>query len=62
MLGKVGGQNYKETVRRVLQKILTDNFMARYSLVGHKKKKAFKGTSLFAVSVGEHLSNLLNLR
>uniref|UniRef100_A0A2S2PQU2 DUF4806 domain-containing protein n=1 Tax=Schizaphis graminum TaxID=13262 RepID=A0A2S2PQU2_SCHGA len=47
MLSKIGGSNYKETVRRILRKLITDEFAKLFSYTGHKcNKKAFNKTIL----------------
>jgi len=42
MVSKIGGSSYKEFVRRVMRKLITDEFTKCYSYTGHKgNKKAF---------------------
>ncbi|KAH1021836.1 hypothetical protein HUJ04_011321 [Dendroctonus ponderosae] len=50
-MSRVGGKNYKETVRRICEKIMDDMYMLGYSLVEHKGKKSFKSTILFNIIV-----------
>jgi len=39
MLSKIGGDNYKQAVRRILKKIITDEYAKSYSYTGHKGNK-----------------------
>jgi len=38
MLGLIGGSDYKELIRRILKKFLTDEFAATFSYTEHKEK------------------------
>lgn len=66
MLSKIGGSNYKEFVRRVMRKLITDEFAKFYSYTGHKgNKKAFNKTVLCTLLLSKilfsYLNNLFNL-
>ncbi|CAH1720200.1 unnamed protein product [Aphis gossypii] len=39
MLSKIGGDNYKQAVRRILKKLITDEYAKSYSYTGHKGNK-----------------------
>eukprot|EP00102_Acyrthosiphon_pisum_P006710 XP_003240266.1 PREDICTED: uncharacterized protein LOC100573378 [Acyrthosiphon pisum] len=40
-LSRLTGSNMSETVRKIMQKLFTDNFLANYSYIGFKGKKQF---------------------
>uniref|UniRef100_A0A2S2NZ72 DUF4806 domain-containing protein n=1 Tax=Schizaphis graminum TaxID=13262 RepID=A0A2S2NZ72_SCHGA len=40
-LSRLTGSNMSETVRKIMQKLFTDNFLANYSYIGIKGKKQF---------------------
>jgi len=45
MLSMIGGSSFKERVRRILRKLITDEFAKLFSYTGHKgNKKLFKST------------------
>jgi len=39
MLSKIDGDNYKQAVRRILKKVITDEYAKAYSFTGHKGNK-----------------------
>lgn len=39
MLTMIGGSNFKHTVRRLLRKLITNEFATLFSYTGHKKKQ-----------------------
>ncbi|CAH0563110.1 unnamed protein product [Brassicogethes aeneus] len=51
-LYRIGGRDYKDCIRRFLKKMMADSVAAHYSLQGHKKKKIFSSTKMFAVITG----------
>ncbi|XP_074032275.1 uncharacterized protein [Leptinotarsa decemlineata] len=53
ILCRIGGKDFKECSRRFLKKILDDKFAAEYSLHGHKHKKIFKNTKIYAFVLGK---------
>lgn len=52
---KLGGQHFKDAIKRSLQKVLSDEVMTTYSLVGHKRKKVFKQTFLYKSILGKRM-------
>jgi len=58
MLSKIGGSSYKETVRRILRKLITDEFAKLFSYTGHKcNKKAFNKTILCSLLLSKLLAS-----
>lgn len=56
MLSKIGGSSYKETIRRILRKLMTDEFAKSYSYTGHKgNKNAFNKTVLCSLLLSKLL-------
>lgn len=39
MLSLIGGNDYKELTRRILKKVITDDFAKTFSYTGHKMQK-----------------------
>lgn len=61
MLSKIGGSNYKETVRRILRKLITDEYAKLYSYTGHKgNKNAFNKTVLCSLLLSKLLDSNWN--
>ncbi|KAF5302494.1 hypothetical protein FQR65_LT08584 [Abscondita terminalis] len=45
-LARLGGENYKDVVRRIMKKVITDDVAKSYSWQGHKGKLKFCSTKL----------------
>lgn len=52
-LKMLGARNYKELIKRGMEKLCTDEFMSMYSYVGHKKKKPLKGLKIAQALIGK---------
>lgn len=68
MFSRLMGDNLSETIRKIMQKLFTDNFFTQYSYIGFKGKRqlftlqscvAIIGKLLFTTFINR--SNLLNL-
>lgn len=56
MLSKIGGASFKETVRRILRKLITDEYAKSFSYTGHKgNKNPFNKTILCALLLSKLL-------
>lgn len=55
MLSMIGGSSLKERVRRILRKLITDEFAKLFSYTGHKgNKKLFKSTILSSLLISKY--------
>jgi len=55
MLSMIGGSSFKERVRRILRKLITDEFAKLFSYTGHKgNKKSFKSTILSSLLISKY--------
>jgi len=48
------GDSLSETVRKIMQKLFTDNFLAHYSFIGFKGKLTFSNLQHCAVIIGKY--------
>ncbi|KAJ8972775.1 hypothetical protein NQ314_000043 [Rhamnusium bicolor] len=53
-LSRLGGNDYKECIRRILSRMVDDSVMSLYSLQGHKGKRVFSKTKLFSAVIGNN--------
>ncbi|VEN60924.1 unnamed protein product [Callosobruchus maculatus] len=51
-LKRLGGSDYKDCIKRMLKKIMTDNVMMLFSFSGHKGKKRFCGSKICDALLG----------
>lgn len=64
MLALVGGEDYKELIRRLMRKLITDELASSYSFTGHKGKGvklAFNKTILSTLLQSKLYINALRL-
>lgn len=55
MLALLGGSNFKESVRRILRKLITNDYAKSFSYTGHKNNKtALNNTILASLLTSEH--------
>lgn len=56
MLAMIGGSNFKELVRRLLRKLIANEYAKNFSYTGHKNNKsAFNKTILASLLTSEYL-------
>lgn len=59
MLAMIGGSNFKQSVRRILRKLITNKYARSFIYTGHKNNKtAFNGTILASLLTSEHFKLL----
>lgn len=46
------GDNLSETVRKIMQKLFTDNFLTQYSYIGFKGKRQFSTLQICSIIIG----------
>ncbi|VEN40693.1 unnamed protein product, partial [Callosobruchus maculatus] len=51
-LKRLGGSDYKDCIKRMLKKIMTDNVMMLFSFSGHKGKMPFCGSKICDALLG----------
>ncbi|KAL5236465.1 hypothetical protein ACI65C_003875, partial [Semiaphis heraclei] len=55
MLAMIGASNFKESVRRILRKLISNDYAKSFSYTGHKNNKtAFNNTILASLLTSEH--------
>lgn len=54
------GDSLSETVRKIMQKLFTDNFLAHYSFIGFKGKLTFSNLQHCAVIIGKYFFYIYN--
>lgn len=50
------GDNLSATIRKMMQKLFTNNFLAQYSFIGFKDKLQFCNLQSYAVIIGKFFS------
>lgn len=61
MLTMIGGGSLNESIRRILRKLITDDYAKNFSYTGHKhKKNAFNQTILASLLTSK--LNILNIK
>lgn len=62
MLSLIGGGDVKESVRRILRKLITNEYAKTFSYTGHKNSKnAFNKTILSSLLISVYLFHLFLL-
>lgn len=51
-LARLGGTNYKECIRRIMSKVMTDELASYFSCKGHKNKKNFSQLQICVAILG----------
>lgn len=60
MLSLIGGSNFKQSVRRILRKLITNDYAKSFSYTGHKNNKsAFNQTILASLLISMYFVSLI---